>query len=258
MHIQLSPAQIEIAEWAIEAMLDFVCEDDSLYLLSDIPTIQDDRLIFQNGEAIDDFLYRVGMQYDAVAKTDSTPQQHNGRVKPSRDMYARIKAVMRHNGNQLDTYRRIRNMLPFQYDDGGRKDAGYKGRAGDCVTRSIAIATGKDYQEVYDALNELAKSERIGKRKKKKSNSRKGVFRRTYDKYIKSLGWTWVPTMFIGSGCQVHLRKGELPEDKRLIVTCSKHLTAVINGTIHDVSDPSRDGTRCVYGYFYKDNENGK
>ena len=45
----------------------------------------------------------------------------------------------------------------YIYDDGGRAAAGFKGTTGDCVTRAIAIATGKPYREVYDALNELAK-----------------------------------------------------------------------------------------------------
>lgn len=42
--------------------------------------------------------------------------------------------------------------LQFQFDDGGRAQAGYKGSTGDCVTRAIAIATGKPYSEVYDAI----------------------------------------------------------------------------------------------------------
>ena len=40
----------------------------------------------------------------------------------------------------------------FQYDDGGRKDAGYKGTTGDCGTRAIAIAMQRDYKEVYKEL----------------------------------------------------------------------------------------------------------
>ena len=40
----------------------------------------------------------------------------------------------------------------YKYNDGGRADAGYKGKAGDCVVRAIAIATGLPYQEVYDGL----------------------------------------------------------------------------------------------------------
>lgn len=55
--------------------------------------------------------------------------------------------------------------------------------------------------------------------------------------------------MKIGSGCKGHLRSEELPPG-RLIVSVSKHVVAVIDGIIHDTHDPSRDGTRCVYGYW--------
>lgn len=137
------------------------------------------------------------------------------------------------------------------YHDGGRRQAGFKGSTGDCVTRAISIVTGKPYKEVYDTLNGLATKERIGKRKKKKSNSRTGVYKRTKRKYLESLGWVWVPTMFIGKGCKVHLRTDELPSG-RLLVCVSRHSTAVIDGVLYDTYDCSRDGTRCVYGYFYK------
>lgn len=136
--------------------------------------------------------------------------------------------------------------MEFIYNDGGRKDAGYKGITGDCVTRAIAIITDKPYQEVYDALNLLGKSER-----KRKSNARTGVYRRTYDKYLKSLGYTWTPTMKIGSGCKVHLHPNELPKG-RLVVMVSRHVTIVIDGVIHDIYNCSRNGRRCVYGYYMK------
>jgi hypothetical protein len=139
----------------------------------------------------------------------------------------------------------------FEDDDGGRTDAGFKGSAGDCVTRSIAIATGKPYKEVYDALNELSKLERTGKRKRGKSSARNGVYKRTLRKYMESIGWTWIPTMQIGSGCTVHLRGDELPLD-RLVVSVSKHITCIINGVLHDTWDCSRQGDRCVYGYYKK------
>ena len=100
--------------------------------------------------------------------------------------------------------------MKFQFDDGGRGEAGYKGKTGDCVTRTIAIAAGKPYQEVYDALNSLAVSERKGKRKRGISSARTGVYRTSYEKYLLSLGWEWTPLMQIGQGCKVHLREGEL------------------------------------------------
>ena len=135
-------------------------------------------------------------------------------------------------------------------NDGGRSAAGYKGTAGDCVVRAIAIATELPYQTVYDGINAMALShERRGKRKRGISNARTGVYNRTIHRYMESLGWKWTPTMFIGSGCNFHLKADELPTG-RLVVMLSKHTCAVIDGVIHDTSDPSRDETRCVYGYF--------
>ena len=153
--------------------------------------------------------------------------------------------------NRQRNERRKMRQPKYKFSDGGRAAAGFKGDAGDCVARSIAIATGRPYLEVYNTLNHLAKSERTGKRKKRKSSARNGVYRSTSHRYLKSLGWTWVPTMAIGSGCKVHLRADELPAG-RLIVRVSKHLTAMIDGVIHDTHDCSRDGTRCVYGYYHK------
>lgn len=138
--------------------------------------------------------------------------------------------------------------MKFELNDGGRKDAGYKGDAGDCVVRSIAIATGKPYHEVYDALNSVRDGLRQTRRIRK-SSSRNGVNRAIYDRYLKTLGWKFVPTMSIGSGCKVHLRQGELPNGK-LIARVSRHMVAVIDGVIQDTHDCSRGGTRCVYGYY--------
>lgn len=137
----------------------------------------------------------------------------------------------------------------FQYNDGGRAAAGFKGDARDCVARSIAIITGKPYKEVYDELNALAPREKITKKRKTKSTARDGVRNATARKYCESLGLKWVPTMQIGQGCKVHLKAEELPMG-RLIARVSKHYVAVIDGVIQDTHNPARDGTRCVYGYY--------
>src|SRR5271166_4597020 len=91
------------------------------------------------------------------------------------------------------------------HTDGGRKAAGFAGKAGDCTTRAIAIATGLPYQTVYDALNEHASRQRVGKRMRGKGSARDGVYKPTIKRYLLSLGWTFTPTMTIGSGCKVHL-----------------------------------------------------
>lgn len=133
--------------------------------------------------------------------------------------------------------------MKWVYNDGGRGRYFSAENVGDCATRAIAIATGMDYKEVYDRLGEKQKS--VGKVK----SARNGVTRDNYKALMRELGWKWHPTMGIGQGCTVHLRAEELPAG-RLVVQVSKHVVAVIDGTIHDTYDPSRDGSRCVYGYW--------
>lgn len=139
-------------------------------------------------------------------------------------------------------------MTAWVYDDGGRADAGFRGDARDCVVRAIAIATGLPYREVYDEVNERARGER-SRAGRRRSSSRSGVHRRTYEPYLLSLGWTWTPTMAVGTGCRVHLRADELPGG-RLVVAVSRHLVAVVDGVVRDTHDPTRGGRRCVYGYY--------
>lgn len=140
--------------------------------------------------------------------------------------------------------------MKFVFSDGGRSKYFKAENVGDCVTRAICNATGRDYKEVYRAINSMAKAERTEKhRGGKRSSSRDGVFKETWKRYLDSIGWVWHPTMKIGSGCQIHLREDELPKGK-LIVSVSKHLTCVKDGVLYDTYDCSRNGTRCVYGYY--------
>ena len=140
--------------------------------------------------------------------------------------------------------------MKFNYNDGGREAAGFKGKTGDCVCRAIAIAAERPYKEVYDLINEHSKKERNSKRHKI-SQARNGVRRTTAKKILEGYGFTWVPTMQIGQGCTVHLCENELPGG-RIVCNLSKHFTCVVDGVINDTYDPSRDGTRCVYGYYIK------
>jgi hypothetical protein len=89
--------------------------------------------------------------------------------------------------------------------------------------------------------------------KQRHDTPRTGTHRAVLNKYLEKLGWKWTPTMFVGQGCKVHLKKEELPMGT-LIVSCSKHLTVVIDGVLNDVFDCSRNGMRCVYGYWTKGN----
>lgn len=147
-------------------------------------------------------------------------------------------------------------MMKFVYDDGGRAEAGYKGSAGDCVCRAIAIASGRPYSEVYEALSEGTGAERtrhdhraLGK------TARRGIHtgRKWFKEYMKSLGFEWMPTMGIGTGCKVHLREDELPSG-RMVVAVSRHYTAVIDGVIYDTHNPSERAT-TYYSANYPESE---
>jgi hypothetical protein len=138
-------------------------------------------------------------------------------------------------------------------NDGGREAAGFRGSAGDCVARSIAIVAQLPYQEVYDRLAHIMAT--MPKTRKRRSAGKRSASNGVYTKsklfkdYMKELGFVWTPTMGIGTGCTVHLRQRELPAG-RLVVAVSKHYTAVIDGVINDTHDPQRGGVRCVYGIW--------
>lgn len=149
-------------------------------------------------------------------------------------------------------------MDKFIYNDGGRKMAGYTGTTGDCVTRAVAIVTQLPYKEVYDRLAMGNATQRKGKHERRSTGvktAREGIYvtRKWFKDYMFELGLIWKPTMFIGSGCKVHLKANELPMG-RLIINVSRHMTTMIDGVINDIYNPDRNGTRCVYGYFIKEN----
>lgn len=137
--------------------------------------------------------------------------------------------------------------MRFVYNDGGRSASGYRGEAGDCVVRAASIVTRLSYLEVYSLARNLSRQER--RTVQGRSSPRNGIHKSTVRRLMTELGLTWIPTMFIGSGCTMHLRSSEIPKG-RLIVSLSRHTSAVIDRVIHDTFDPSREGMRCVYGYW--------
>ena len=141
--------------------------------------------------------------------------------------------------------------MKFIYSDGGRSKYFKTKDVRDCVVRAICNATGKDYKEVYDAINSMSKSEHIGKRKRGVSSARNGVYKNTCKKYIENvLGWKWISCSGIGEGISVHLRESELPSKGSYIIRVSKHLTCIKDGVLYDTYDCSRGGDRAVYGYW--------
>jgi hypothetical protein len=153
----------------------------------------------------------------------------------------------------------------FVKNDGGRRRsgiarAGRKDEVSDCVARAIAIATRKPYREVHDALT-VAKVRDVAagksdwtRRARRKGgvyafHADHGVGDEVYGPYLKDLGWRFTSTKELPRGRGVHLRADELPKG-RLMVLLPGHLTAVIDGVIHDTLDCSDEGRRRIRGYW--------
>ena len=148
--------------------------------------------------------------------------------------------------------------MEFIYSDGGREEAGYKGHASDCVLRAFCNCLDLNYAEMYSFFHHRMKTwadtSRTRSAKLAKSRNqltpRNGVSKQVYHKiFCDEFDMKWTPTMGIGTGCKVHLLSDELPSGN-IIVRVSKHLTCVKDGMLHDTYDCSREGTRCVYGYW--------
>lgn len=116
-------------------------------------------------------------------------------------------------------------MRSYIRTDGGRAKY-FKGTTGDCVVRAIALASDKDYKEVYNEFR---------RRMPKGTSPRNGVPKKIYHSYILELGFEWIPYMGIGTGCKVDLKKEELPQGI-MICRLSKHLTCVKEHVIYDIS----------------------
>jgi hypothetical protein len=129
-------------------------------------------------------------------------------------------------------------MTTFIETDGGRSQY-FKGNAGDCATRAMAIALGLDYKQCYD---ELAKAHRARTGKK---TARNGIYKDDFDAVLNKHGWVWHPApKFDGRKA----RYNDMPNGK-VIARMSRHFVAVIDGVVHDSWD-SR--SKMIYGYWAK------
>ena len=160
--------------------------------------------------------------------------------------------------------------MKFVYSDGGRSKYYKASDVSDCVVRAICNATGKDYKEVYDIIQYLEKTLKIGKHERKGS-ARNGVRGKVYKYYIeKELGWIHHSTVRYQQGISMHLTEEEIPMGN-LIVDISHHLTNVKNKVIYDTYDCSENtyydrdfgcyvtnSCRAIYNYWTEPTEDEK
>ena len=128
-------------------------------------------------------------------------------------------------------------MLQFKLNDGGRRDAGFKGHTGDCVTRAIAITTGAPYRETYKALGALYDEMSGGLER----SARGGVASVVWHRYVTERGWKLFLTR------NAYFTHDAIPMEGTIIAVMNRHCAAVIDGVVHDAWD-SRLSNRTKYG----------
>lgn len=136
--------------------------------------------------------------------------------------------------------------LEYIYNDGGRSVAGFSSQSvRDCVTRAIAIATGRDYRTVYDEINKIGWD--VGGRA---NAARLGVPYEAFEAYMRQIGWQYVP-MPTTSSKRVNL-VSLAPIEGTVIIDLKGHAVASVEGVLHDSYNTleSKYARRIVQGYF--------
>ena len=129
----------------------------------------------------------------------------------------------------------------YQFNDGGRAAAGFKGQGSDCAVRALSIATGMNYKAARKLIKEFA-----AKGKQGNKAIGRGVYKEDFDTCLRSLGWKWV------SAPKFEGRKARYSDIKgTAILRMAQHFATVIDGVLYDSFD-SRD--KMVYGYWVKTN----
>ena len=127
----------------------------------------------------------------------------------------------------------------YKYSDGGRADAGFKGKY-DCGIRAVAIACELSYKDAQKVLREAAKKGKQGN-----GSISAGLYKEDMNSALQSLGWEWVSApKFEGRKA----RYSDLPAGRH-IARMARHYAAVIDGVLIDAWDSSG---KMVYGYWSK------
>ena len=123
--------------------------------------------------------------------------------------------------------------------------------------------TKSDYKKIYKKIRDLQSAEFLGRNPGWERDRRtnyyispsNGIWHDVTDKIM--LGWrggrVWRFTQV--NDPDFLLNKWDFPQRGTFLVRTHKHLTAVINGTIHDTHHPSRGGERRIVGVFWKQSE---
>jgi hypothetical protein len=129
--------------------------------------------------------------------------------------------------------------MRFVRSDDGRSASGFDGPGG-CVCSAFSIASGRPYREIYELLEQIPIS--LGR-------PDGGIYAdaRACQQLMRRLGFRLVRTRFHRR--ILRLRSSDLPLG-RLVVLIHGHAAAVIDRTLYDHTDLSRNGEALIYAYY--------
>jgi len=133
----------------------------------------------------------------------------------------------------------MKEELQYSYNDGGRSKY-FKGNAGDCVVRALALFTSSDYKEMYNSLKDFNIKLKPFKRKTKKhlafierinneSSPRTGIFLEVLKLFIEQKGYNCSHTK--------EPRKLNTFKKGTYLIKIRKHIITIKNGVLYDTWD---------------------
>ena len=122
-------------------------------------------------------------------------------------------------------------MIRYEYDDGGREAAGYKGRAGDCVCRAFTILAGKDYRECYRLLGVANATHGYAR------SARGGLLLKVYEGIYFENGLARVDHLKRRHGGRFPTFTEAYETYGNCIVRIAKHVAAIVDGALRDTDD---------------------
>lgn len=148
-------------------------------------------------------------------------------------------------------------------DDGGRKAANREGRVGDCVTRAFAIASGREYEDVWrmaqDIIDEFVargpnQSDRRWRRTRWTATPDGGLYDDEVAELGKRLGFKQISvTRLMVDGVvpsnrdrSIGVKAAATLEPDSVIWTAS-HCAAIVGGRLHDAWDSSRKRVTSIW-----------
>ena len=103
LNIQLTPAELNWAQWAIDPMYDYWCTEDgawerdgNIYNENQLPILSNNNLTLSPIQEInEDLIYRIEIQAQDVSRTDSSSvQQESARSRAAKSLAKKITRLI--------------------------------------------------------------------------------------------------------------------------------------------------------------------